>query len=177
METTKMAERKVFGMGGIARTMVLTVFAALLALTMVASVGAKDAQALSDTSANRDALIREARTHLGEPYVLGTPNPCSRKAVDCECFNRLVYNKFGESLPNTPTGQSKAGQYRSLSAMKKGDIMIFRNSRGAVYHVGMYYGKDSAGNRLVIHASTYTKDVTITQLKYLKGFSGARDVL
>jgi hypothetical protein len=41
----------------------------------------------------------------------------------------------------------------------------------------MYYGKDSAGNRLVIHASTYTKDVTITQLKYLKGFSGARDVL
>lgn len=174
MQETTMVQ-KVLG-GGMIRTMVLTTLAILMAAISMATT-AQQAQALSDTPGNRDAIIREGRTHLGEPYVLGTPNPCSRNAVDCECFNRLVYNKFGVKLPTTPWGQAKVGEYRSLTAMKKGDIMIFRNRGGSVYHVGLYYGKDSAGNRLVIHASTHTNKVSITQLKYIPGFSGARDVL
>lgn len=159
--------------GGAPRVVALAVLAAVLML----AASAQQARALPETRETRNAIVREARSHLGESYELGTPNPCRRNAVDCECLNRLVYRNFGRYLSTTLGEQASAGEYRSRSNMHRGDIVYFRDRQGRVYHVGIYVGKADNGDRLVIHASDPKNDVLTSRLKQIRGFAGARDLL
>ena len=163
---------------GITSMLIAVMLATVLAALAFAAVPKEAQAAAPDNATTRAAIIKEARTYLGVPYVRGYPTPCSRSGVDCECLNRLVYAKFGVKLPITETGQAKVGVARSLSTIKPGDLMFWdENFNGVIDHTGMYYGKSSTGQHRVIHASTFTGNVTITEIRYLKGYKGARDIL
>lgn len=134
---------------------------------------------VQDTTATRGQVIQTARSFSGVKYANGYPDPCSRRAgVDCECLNRLVYKRIGVSLPTTPEDQYKTGARRTVDRLRKGDLVFFSEDHsGRITHTGIYAGKDEAGERMIIHASTYWHEVVEKPMKYVEGFAGGRDVL
>lgn len=96
-----------------------------------------------------DALVNEARTWLGVPYVYGGT---SRDGADCSGFLVQVYKAAADiSLPRTTSEQQTFCAPLKPSDIAVGDILFFtsKNSGSKVAHVGMYVG----GNRM-IHASS-----------------------
>lgn len=171
-------EEKIERRGGRTRGLLAALLAVVLAALAFSAVAGEAGAAAPDNATTRAAIIAEARTYLNVPYVSGNPTPCSRSGVDCECLNRLVYAKFGVNLPKTEPEQAKVGVARSLSYIKPGDLMFWdENGNGVIDHTGMYYGKSSTGQHRVIHASNYWHKVVITEIQYLHGYKGARDVL
>nr|MBA4116294.1 C40 family peptidase [Rubrobacter sp.] len=53
-----------------------------------------------------------------------------------------------------------------------GDLVFFNEHGRGISHVGIY-----AGNGKLIHASDYFNEVTESQMKYIKGYAGARRML
>jgi cell wall-associated NlpC family hydrolase len=112
-----------------------------------------------DTSTTGADVVAEAKKHLGKPYVYGAAGPNS---FDCSGFTQYVYKQFGKSLPHSASSQYSYGRSVSGAELKPGDL-IFGNAGGSgIQHVGIYAGKNSAGNRLMIHAGTPETDVEIT---------------
>lgn len=105
------------------------------------------------------AVVQEAKRHIGKPYVYGAAGPNS---FDCSGFTMYVYSKFGKSLPHSAASQYNYGRSVSRAELKPGDL-IFGNAGGSgIQHVGIYAGKNSSGNRLMIHAGNEQTDVEIT---------------
>lgn len=155
---------------------------ALAILLLVAAGQTPRAEATTtarDTKANREQILKSARSFIGVKYVSGEPEPCSRESgVDCECLNRLVYRRFGINLPSTPEDQFHTGQRRSLERLRPGDLVFFSEDHsGNITHTGIYAGKDESGERMIIHASTYWHEVVEKPMSYVEGYAGGRDVL
>lgn len=96
-----------------------------------------------------NALIKEARSWIGVPYVWGGK---TRDGVDCSGFLMTVFkNAAAVTLPRTTMDQLLHCVPVDTAEMDKGDIIFFssKNSGGKVSHVGMY-----AGNGKMIHASS-----------------------
>jgi cell wall-associated NlpC family hydrolase len=55
---------------------------------------------------------------------------------------------------------------------KPGDLVFFNEHGKDISHVGIY-----AGNGKIIHASDYFRKVTESDMKYIKGYVGARRFL
>jgi cell wall-associated NlpC family hydrolase len=62
-------------------------------------------RAVSASSKGQD-VVKEARAYMGIPYRLGRE---SRSGMGCSGFTRLVYRKFGVSLPRDVVKQSRYG--------------------------------------------------------------------
>lgn len=87
----------------------------------------------------RDAIIAEAKKHLGTPYVWGGSTP---SGFDCSGYTSWVYkHAAGINLPRTSGAQLSAGKRISQSEAKPGDIVHMPG------HVGIY-----AGNGMMYHA-------------------------
>ena len=111
--------------------------------------------------------------HMGTPYVLSPPGPCSAfEAEDCSCFTMLVFQEFGIALPDSPGGQMGYGTPVS-GAPQAGDLLFWsEDGSGYITHVGI-----AMGDGTTIHASNYTGEVTITSINYISGYVGARRLL
>lgn len=93
-------------------------------------------------SSGRAALaVAAARQVLGAPYVWGGTGP---NAFDCSGLMQYAYGRAGVALPRTSQEQMNAGRHVPLSAIRPGDLVIYRADAS---HVAMYVG----GGR-VIHA-------------------------
>jgi len=106
-------------------------------------------------------IVAEARRHLGQPYVFGAAGPSS---FDCSGLTMYVYKKVAnKALPHSAASQYNYGRSVSRAELKQGDL-IFGHANGGsgIEHVGIYAGKNSSGNRLMIHAGTPQTDVEIT---------------
>ncbi len=114
-------------------------------------------------------VVREARTWIGVRYRLGGE---SRRGVDCSGLTRQVYKKFGISLPHWDDKQYRQGTRVLKGQEKPGDLVFFNEHGRNVSHVGIY-----AGNGKIIHASDYYNRVAESEMKYIKGYVGARRVL
>lgn len=152
---------------------------AVLLLAMADEATRAEAATVGDTKANREQVIKTARSFIGVKYVSGNPNSCSRESgVDCECLNRLVYRRLGISLPNTPEDQFRTGERRSIDRLRPGDLVFFSEDHsGHITHTGIYTGKNESGERMIIHAYTYWHKVVEKPMSYVEGFAGGRDVL
>lgn len=114
-------------------------------------------------------VIRSGRKYLGVPYVSGTPDPCTRQKMDCDCFTKRTFNDLGVRL-GWWTNQKYYGKSVSLANRKVGDLLFFsEDGSGYLTHVGIqsYNGK-------VLHASSYYKKVCESELKYMRGLYAAR---
>ena len=121
------------------------------------------------TSSSRgEEVVSEAKKWSGVRFRLGGS---TRRGIDCSGLTMAVYRKFGLSLPHSDRGQYRYGKKVSGSP-RPGDLVFFDEHGNGISHVGIY-----AGNGKVVHASNYYNKVTESQMKYLKGYVGARRLL
>ena len=113
-------------------------------------------------------MVNEARTFMGVRYRLGG---ASRSGVDCSGFTMLVYRKFGVSLPHEVRSQHRYGS-RVSGPPQAGDLVFFNEHGRGISHVGIATGRGA-----IVHASNYFNNVTETQIKYIKGYVGAKRLL
>jgi cell wall-associated NlpC family hydrolase len=127
--------------------------------------GTTDSKSISRFS-GRD-VVRQAKRHIGDRYRYAT---CTRSLKSCTCLTRMAVKPFGHKLPMTESGQWKYDRSRKVSKKRPGDEVFFKEGGGSrITHVGIY-----SGNGYLVHASTYFGKVVNSEMKYLKGYSGAK---
>ncbi len=85
------------------------------------------------------AVLTEARRQAGKPYVYGAAGPSS---FDCSGLVRYVFgHAIGDWLPH-----NAAAQYAVIEHIKRRDLepgdLVFQESGGYPFHVGIYAGHD-----------------------------------
>lgn len=109
-----------------------------------------------------DIIVKEAKTHIGEPYKWGDNGPDS---FDCSGFTQYVYNKaLGIHLPRLSYDQLKFGIPIPISDLEPGDLVFTLNGE----HVGIYVGRGE-----FIHAPYTGQKIKIS---YILGFFTARRI-
>jgi cell wall-associated NlpC family hydrolase len=131
-----------------------------------------------DVSAVED-LMREAMSHLGTPYRLGSKGP---NRFDCSGFTSYVYKQ----QKNQNIGSCSREQYQRNVPVKRGDLqrgdlVFFTSPRSGknVGHVGIVVEVDPVTNDFTfIHASTKegVKISKSTESNYARRYIGARRV-
>ncbi|MCW2694482.1 MAG: Membrane-bound lytic murein transglycosylase precursor [Mycobacterium sp.] len=81
-----------------------------------------------------DAVIADAKSYLGTPYVWGGAAP---GGFDCSGLVQYVYGKQGVSLPRTSQEQQNAGTSVTAAQAQPGDLVFFGTP---AYHEGIYLG-------------------------------------
>jgi cell wall-associated NlpC family hydrolase len=120
-------------------------------------------------------VVHKARTHLGTRYVRSPPHKCKAyRKEDCSCLTKVVFRRFGRSLPDNPAKQWKRGKkVRKKSHLRPGDLVFFdENKNGRLQpwdHVGIY-----SGHGYLVHASSYFGKVVESKMKYIHGYWGAK---
>lgn len=122
------------------------------------------------TSSKIEKVIKTGYKYLGTPYEYGS-NRNTTKTFDCSDFVRHVYKEaLGITLPSDSRKQgtyikSNSTAKKSISSLKRGDLMFFGKYRGSkasdyknvnksterITHVGIYLG-----NGKILH--TYSKE-------------------
>ena len=80
-------------------------------------------------------VVREAKTHVGEPYVWGAAGP---HKFDCSGLVAYSYGKFGFTTPRVAADQALAARLIPASRALPGDVVFYYDSVGSVYHIGIY---------------------------------------
>ncbi len=113
----------------------------------VSSAGSNYTAHTGDISASSDlrqAIVAQAYTYLGTPYVYGGS---SYSGTDCSGFTMAVFAQFGYGLAHGASDQYAVSTPVSLSEAEAGDLIFF-NTEGGISHVGIYLGGGT-----FIHAS------------------------
>ena len=117
-------------------------------------------------------VLGEAKSWLGVPYDYSHSAGQTRRAVDCSAFTAAVYKKFGYVLPDSPAGQMGMGTPVS-GTPKAGDLVFWsEDGSGVPTHVGI-----ANGDGTTTHSSSFTGEVSVTPMKYIKGYLGARRLM
>ncbi|MBO9535583.1 C40 family peptidase [Herbaspirillum sp.] len=107
-----------------------------------------DAQNMNATATGQ--LVADAAVHSlssGIRYKYGGTDP--ETGLDCSAFIGMLFRQASNrQLPRTVHQMNRLGKRIPIKDIQAGDLVFFRNSRGAVAHVGVY-----VGNRQFIHAS------------------------
>lgn len=119
-----------------------------------------------------NSVVNKAKSFRGVRYRYGA---ASRSGTDCSGFTTQVFSAHGVRLPRTSSDQARVGKPVSRGALKEGDLVFFRTTRGRrISHVGIYMG-----NGKFIHASSGGGRVQVNSLGdgyYSKRFVTARRV-
>lgn len=100
----------------------------------------------------RGSAMASANTQKGAKYVWGAEGGYSR-GYDCSGLVYWAYKKHGRILPRTAAEQYKKSQKISAGTRRPGDLIFIRDSRGYVYHVGIFTGVRN-GKGWMINANT-----------------------
>jgi cell wall-associated NlpC family hydrolase len=85
------------------------------------------------------AVLTEARKQSGKPYVYGAAGP---RSFDCSGLVRFVFgHAIGKWLPHNAAAQYSVIQHIRRRDLKPGDL-VFQESGGYPFHVGIYAGHD-----------------------------------
>jgi cell wall-associated NlpC family hydrolase len=116
------------------------------------------------------SVVNAARRYIGTKYRFGA---CSNRLMSCTCLTKTVYQKFGNKLPMSEAGQwkYKGGRKVAKSQLRPGDLVFFQEGgrKRGITHVGIY-----AGRGRLVHASAYFGKVVESEMKYIKGYYGAK---
>lgn len=104
----------------------------------------------------RNNLVSYAKRFVGNPYVRGGNSLIT--GTDCSGFVKLVYAKFGYTLPRTTTQQYHSGVGVSINEIEVGDIVSY-GYNGSVTHSAIYIG-----NGKIVHAATPADGIMISNI-------------
>ena len=99
-----------------------------------------------------------ATTLLGTPYRYGGSSP--RRRFDCSGLVYYAYLETGNRVPRTTGAQLRHAKPVSLSEIRPGDLLFFRQRSSRVSHVGIY-----VGDGWFIHAPSRGKRVSWESLQ------------
>jgi gamma-D-glutamyl-L-lysine dipeptidyl-peptidase len=115
-------------------------------------------------------LVEQARRLLGVPYLwAGTSGFC----VDCSGFTHLVHRALNVTIPRDAGPQASRGlRIATRSGLLPGDLVFFRNSAGAIHHVGMYVGD----GRMIhaAHTGAVVSTASLSAEPWRSEFAGGR---
>jgi cell wall-associated NlpC family hydrolase len=103
----------------------------------------------------------------GEQYVGTVYGPGGFTCT--ELTSTAVAQATGVKLPLDPAAQMSYGW--EPKKMKPGDLMFFSEDGVGITHAGIY-----VGDGLILHASDYFWEVTISDYTYIDGFVGVRRI-
>lgn len=133
-----------------------------MALAEAAAQAQAQAEAEAAQTANaerRQNLVNYALQFVGGRYVAGGNDP--HTGADCSGFTRYVMQHgAGVSLNRSSGSQATQGRTISANEMQPGDLIFYGNG-SRVNHVAMYIG-----NGQIVHASTYSTGIKISQWNY-----------
>lgn len=115
------------------RMILVAVATALVAVVMAMSATAQPAEGHAVGSG--DAVVAEAQTWLGVPYVYGGT---SRYGVDCSGLTQAVFAQFGVSLPHNAAAQYAYGT--PVASPEPGDLVFSDFTGAGVGHVAIATG-------------------------------------
>ena len=117
-------------------------------------------------------VIRSGRKYLGVPYVSGTPDPCTREKMDCDCFTKRTFNDLGIQL-GWWTDQLNYGRRIEVANRRPGDLLFFsEDGSGNLTHVGI-----QSYDGYLLHASIYYGMVVESELKLTNGLYAVRRLI
>jgi len=122
-----------------------------------------------------DQIVSEARKFLGIKYLwAGT----STYGFDCSGFTLRVNQAVGISIRRDSNEQAQEGTPIAIADLLPGDLLFFatNNGTGTIHHVGIFTGKTTSGELIMIHSPNTGNSVTEGKLTgtYLDEYWGAR---
>lgn len=103
-------------------------------------------------------IVSIAEDYLGTPYRYGGDGP---SGFDCSGLVQYTHMNVGIDVPRTADDQSKIARKVSLSNLRPGDVIFFRqNIFRKISHVGIY-----TGNGQFIHAPKAGVPVSFSSLE------------
>ncbi len=101
-------------------------------------------------------LFKDVRQYFGIRYRFGGTTPAG---FDCSGFVRFMFGKiFNMQLPRSSGEMAAIGRKVDRSDLRPGDLVLFRNARNRISHVGIF-----VGNGVFVHSST-SKGITKDRL-------------
>lgn len=136
-------------------------FAVIFALTVGLLISGTSHNAEAATSLPMAAL-HSADSQKGAKYVWGHEGPYV-KGYDCSGLTYWAYRQHGKKIPRTAQDQYNHSKHVSPSNRKPGDLIFIKDSRGRVYHVGIFTGvKNHKGYILNANYGRTTKHIVGT---------------
>ncbi|RAP75706.1 C40 family peptidase [Paenibacillus montanisoli] len=116
-------------------------------------------------SVKADEIIAYGKQYLGVPYKFGAEYE-NDGLFDCSSFMQYIFGKYGIKLPRTSKQQSQVGQTVPFESARKGDLILLDvvSSREGIDHVGLYMGKNTQGQDIMIHSNPSGQGVNIKVL-------------
>ena len=103
-------------------------------------------------SVGASGVVRSALSQVGKPYRYGGSTP---RGFDCSGLIWWAYRQNGVTVPRVTRDQAKAGSVVKASALRPGDILVFKTrSSGTGLHTALYTGSGtfvhspSSGNKV-----------------------------
>lgn len=115
----------------------------------------------SGMSIEQKEVVSYALQYVGNRYVYGGSS--LTKGTDCSGFTMSVYKNFGYGLPHNAYSQLKNTKKVNIKKIKPGDLIFYGSSKRNCSHVALYIG-----NGKVVHASSSTTGIIVSDYKYRK---------
>ncbi len=112
-------------------------------------------------SVEQKEIVSYAVQYIGNRYRYGGSS--LTKGTDCSGFTMSVYKKFGYNLKHNAYAQLKSTKSVKMKNICPGDLIFYGSSKRSCSHVAMYIG-----NNKVVHASTETTGIIISDYNYRK---------
>lgn len=106
-------------------------------------------------------VVSYALQFVGNKYRYGGSSLTN--GTDCSGFTMSVYKKFGYNLIHNAYGQLKKTKSVKMKKIQPGDLIFYGSSKASCSHVALYIG-----NNKVVHASTETTGIVVSDYNYRK---------
>ena len=123
-------------------------------------------------------IASDANKVIGKPYVWGGNN--LQTGVDCSALVKLIYSKYGYTIPRTAKTQiintKSCPTIMDLKDTQIGDSLYFKNKKGKIHHVAIVSDYDSDGRPIITHAKGKKFGVLKERMndRYMREFIGAK---
>ncbi|WPP52583.1 C40 family peptidase [Catalinimonas niigatensis] len=129
---------------------------------------------MPSVEAATDSLLCVAHRLEGIPYRYGGKN---ETGFDCSGYTRYLYQQIGIDLNASAAEQYKQGIEVHADSLQPGDLLFFQNTKGRIFHVGLYVGEREERPSF-IHASS-SRGVVVDDLRqyyFHKRWAGAKRI-